>query len=74
MTDFAQTRSLFHLPPDLVYLDGNSLGPLPVAARHRIGRLLDDEWGHMLIQGWMMLPGRPTVTQCNSSPAATGRT
>ncbi len=63
MTDFAQTRSLFHLPPDLVYLDGNSLGPLPVAARHRIGRLLDDEWGHMLIHGWneagwMALPER----------------
>lgn len=52
MTDFAHTRSLFHLPEGLVYLDGNSLGPLPVAARARIARLLDDERGEMLIRGW----------------------
>ena len=52
MTDFARTRSLFHIPEGLVYLDGNSLGPLPVAARARIASLLDDEWGEMLIRGW----------------------
>ena len=52
MTDFARTRSLFHIPEGLVYLDGNSLGPLPVAAPARIASLLDDEWGEMLIRGW----------------------
>ena len=52
MTDFAHTRSLFHLPEGVVYLDGNSLGPLPIAARTRMARLLDDEWGKMLIRGW----------------------
>ena len=52
MTDFARTRALFHLPEGVVYLDGNSLGPLPLAARERVGRLLDDEWGEMLIRGW----------------------
>ena len=52
MTDFARTKSLFHLPEGVVYLDGNSLGPLPLAARERVARLLNEEWGEMLIRGW----------------------
>ena len=52
MTDFQRTRALFHLPEGVVYLDGNSLGPLPRAARERVDRLLADEWGEMLIRGW----------------------
>ena len=63
MTDFTKIRSLFHLPEGIIYLDGNSLGPLPLAARERTSRLLSDEWGEMLIRGWngagwMELPGR----------------
>ncbi|MCP3972783.1 MAG: kynureninase [Rhodobacteraceae bacterium] len=52
MTDFAATRSQFHLPPGMIYLDGNSLGPLPRAAASRIARTVDREWGEMLITGW----------------------
>lgn len=52
MTDFAQTKKLFHLPRDVIYLDGNSLGPLPLAAVERVGRMMRDEWGEMLITGW----------------------
>src|SRR5439155_600042 len=37
---------------DLVYLDGNSLGRLPVATRERLARVVDDEWGGDLIRGW----------------------
>jgi kynureninase len=36
----------------LVYLDGNSLGRLPVATRRRLRRLVEQEWGGDLIRGW----------------------
>ena len=52
MTDFAKTRALFHLPEGVVYLDGNSLGPLPIAATQRVARMLTEEWGELLIRGW----------------------
>ncbi len=52
MTDFNHTRRLFHLPKGLTYLDGNSLGPLPIAAAARVARMIRDEWGEMLITGW----------------------
>ena len=52
MADFAATRAMFHLPEGVIYLDGNSLGPLPRAAEARLARTLRDEWGDMLITGW----------------------
>lgn len=52
MTDFAATKALFHLPAGLIYLDGNSLGPLPLAAPARMAAVMADEWGDMLIGGW----------------------
>lgn len=52
MTDFAATKALFDLPEGVLYLDGNSLGPLPKAAAERVQSMLHDEWGQMLITGW----------------------
>ncbi len=52
MTDFAATKDLFHLPEGIVYLDGNSLGPLPKTAAARVAKTVEAEWGQMLIAGW----------------------
>lgn len=52
MHQFGLRRSLFHLPEGMVYLDGNSLGPLPVAAMERVAGLMSQEWGELLIKGW----------------------
>jgi kynureninase len=52
MTDFAATKAMFHLPDGMIYLDGNSLGPLPRAAAARVGGVIAEEWGQMLITGW----------------------
>ena len=53
MTDiFARTRELFHIPDGVIYLDGNSLGPLPKAASERVRQTIEAEWGNELIRGW----------------------
>ncbi|AUH64591.1 kynureninase [Paracoccus zhejiangensis] len=52
MTDFNRTRAAFHLPEGVTYLDGNSLGPMPLAARDRVARMMQDEWAEELIRGW----------------------
>jgi kynureninase len=47
--------------PELVYLDGNSLGRLPRATVERLSDVVHREWGGELIRGWrrwMDLPGR----------------
>ncbi|MEO1778973.1 MAG: kynureninase [Pseudomonadota bacterium] len=45
-------KTFFDLPTDVIYLDGNSLGPLPKAAQARVAAMMQDEWGQMLIRGW----------------------
>ena len=49
---FETRKDLFHLPEGMIYLDGNSLGPLPKATPARVMRTLQDEWGEMVITGW----------------------
>jgi kynureninase len=52
MTDFTATRALFRLPEDVVYLDGNSLGAMPIAATDRARAVIEQEWGCELIRAW----------------------
>ena len=52
MTDFAKTRRMFHLPEGMVYLNGNSLGPMPIAAPNAMNRFLNEEWKTELIKCW----------------------
>ena len=51
--ELAAFRGRFAIPePDLLYMDGNSLGRLPLASAERLRAVVADEWGRELIRGW----------------------
>ena len=59
----AALRSQFQLSGNIIYLDGNSLGPLPRRTSARITKVVEEEWGEDLIRswnkhGWIDLPQR----------------
>jgi kynureninase len=41
-----------HNDPDLIYLDGNSLGRLPLATADLVEEVTRDQWGDRLIRSW----------------------
>jgi kynureninase len=45
-------RAAFRLPPGVIYLDGNSLGPLPRATPSGLDAVVRQEWGNGLIRSW----------------------
>jgi kynureninase len=45
-------RDEFALPDGVLYLDGNSLGPLPRKTRGRLEEIIENEWGRDLIRSW----------------------
>jgi kynureninase len=48
----AGLRAQFALPPNKIYLDGNSLGVLPRATAARVADVVQREWGEHLIESW----------------------
>jgi kynureninase len=51
--DIASFRQAFVLAePDLIYMDGNSLGRLPHRVVERVRKGVEQEWGRDLIRGW----------------------
>ncbi len=48
----AFARDRFRLPEGVIYLDGNSLGALPVATARRLQHVTEQEWGDDLISSW----------------------
>ena len=45
-------KDLFDIPAGVIYLDGNSLGPLPKSVPAKVQDMMTAEWGGMLIRGW----------------------
>jgi kynureninase len=48
----APLRSEFILDDSLIYLDGNSLGPVSEAVQTRVRETVDREWAQSLVRGW----------------------
>ena len=49
----AKYKQAFHISdPDLCYLDGNSLGRMPIASVKAVNDFLTQEWGKELVDGW----------------------
>src|SRR3954454_10513457 len=52
--ELAPFRSRFAIDPDgPIYLDGNSLGRLPLATIQRLDRVVREEWGSGLVGSWL---------------------
>lgn len=45
-------KHLFEIPDGIIYLDGNSLGPLPINVSAAVQTMVTAEWGGQLIKGW----------------------
>jgi len=46
------SKDSFLIPNQLIYLDGNSLGPLTKASQSRIDKVVNEQWGNDLISSW----------------------
>ncbi len=42
----------FSADPNMIYMDGNSLGKLPLRTVNRVDQIVQEEWGAQLIRSW----------------------
>ncbi len=72
-----RTQFLIH-EPGMIYLDGNSLGRLPLQAMERMPRVIEQEWGEGLVRswgkGWWEAPGHAGEQIARLIGAADGQT
>lgn len=74
----AHKRAAFELPEGIIYLNGNSLGTLPVSLPARMQALIEQEWGTDLItswnkHGWINLPEQTAAKLAPLLGAAAGQ-
>src|SRR5690606_23931817 len=50
--ELAHLKTRFVIPDGTIYLDGNSLGVMPVSAPERAREVIEQEWGRDLIASW----------------------
>jgi len=48
----AKYREEFYIPKNIIYFDGNSLGPLPKKTITNLEKTIYEEWGEGLISSW----------------------
>lgn len=48
----AHFKNQFALPNQVIYLNGNSLGPMPTSCIESINNLIQNEWGNGLVRSW----------------------
>jgi len=48
----ADRRELFHIPEGMIYLDGNSLGLMPLTVADRVHAVVTGDWAEGLIRSW----------------------
>ena len=62
----AHFRDEFSLPDGLIYLDGNSMGAQPKAARERLHQIIDTQWPEHLVGGWLADDWMRTPERCGA--------
>ena len=48
----AYRAQFFNADPGMIYMDGNSLGKLPLRTMERVENIVREEWGNQLIRSW----------------------
>ncbi len=45
-------KELFDIPTGMIYLNGNSLGPVPIGVAAAVEKTISEQWANQLVKGW----------------------